>query len=501
MIPKERTEPSKEFSISAREEAAKIAEKTIAEFKMKIEESGTSDRANLAEAVVADNFLKPIYDITQNWDKLVEETSAQFETGGLNKKQAQEKAEKYYVDLVKERSSYLKGLTDNKLAPANIGVSIEKLLEMEQSSKKFTELLMKNPEQFKDLQDALLYVLGRPSFGTKKRPVNDPERVLKIKQTITDTLMTEFLGDKTKPKEKFSYAAAILSLADSTVRVDMIKDYLKAEPKQENKKPVLEALNHLGAISPLEMQALMNQNNIPISNEEIKRYAEGYDAKHNFTQTAKALAKDGFGAHNWLNDNFNIKGLGVLLGYICGTMTIGANLIVNRKHIIEHGPLSMLNDPYYFLGAGEIAMAKALHSEGTLKETLASNSETLAWDEIKSKEALTLGLNSSPLGWKKFFEDDDKKGFKAFGEFIRDNQESSKLQEGKFTLETFKIYLSAKSTNQQDNIAMLNEIKDLKLEDDPLVADKFNKFTKAFLGLKLWGNKAEKKYEKLTEVV
>jgi|GEM_PF-3274619 len=471
---------------------AKIDE-TKSYIESKIEKSGSSERMKFMQCMAEKVLEDPIMFYIDRW------------------KAAKTLPEKEQIG--KELMSHLtmiKAIVD-MVCPEGVRMRAEHL----QRIIDYGKMLSTNPE-YKDMRDAVRWVMGMPVEGASSVDSKDAEKakktlvaaLRKYKTTVDESTQDE------KHDPEFAYACTLISALDHDKKMEIIKSFLTEElnldpsqpfdlstdpAKAKAAKDLLAKLNKLGAASPMEIEELVGVQNV--TDEERYEYSEGWDAKHNLVEFNKHMMGESYGARNDADKAITLTNILLLVGMVAGAATVVANIAVNVKKegrwrkITEYPELLNPKNSYILLGGLVAGGSGIAMSTGGYNEFLADKDAEL---QAYTTTDFQADLNASP-GFRHFFEDNDHKGLEALSTFVNSFPEDQQKKHP-ITLQMFKDYLLAKQTEPgyADISEIITSMEQNEHEKDNLEA-RFARFAKGIHVLNIGGTSAIQSYHNIAE--
>ncbi len=471
------------------EQAETIRKETRKHIERKIEDVGSTHRADFSEALVVGSLLKPL----DNPEKQLKE----FREKGGNDPES-----RFILELM-ERSEQIKRMVD-KMSPDQVRMTAQSLGKLDQYGKKFADLLMEDPEgKYAGMKEAVKWVIGYAEAG----------ETVQSKETEAKEAIIDGLVDREHDQHHFAYACMALALTNSNNRVEIAGKFLKeklgeADLKQLNTekfnqaKRELLAMNEMGAISRLEIEELLGKDNFvtDMDAEFLEKCAQNWEQKQELSDFAKYLSKDSIGAYNAANEMFTFRNFLRLFAYFSGGATLIVNSVANWRSLKDDPVGTLTNNPYFAYGGLMIAGANAAGSDKTLNEYLASKSERENWNRNKAFSTLTNTLAASPK-WQSLLEGDNYAGVKALSEFMLKNSKDGEINMENVNLERFEAFIAAKRLQGSPAAGLEQRLEELKIDprEHGNLERKFLDFAAAFDVLKIGGNNPHKKYLKSIE--
>jgi hypothetical protein len=189
-------------------------------------------------------------------------------------------------------------------------------------------------------------------------------KVKDLGKTYAEVIEEALLDSQLAPSAFF-----VLTLAHKGVRKEFGRQFIKKNP--EKAIWLIDTGNRYGCFEPSEMKLLFNyaKQEHPELEEKIDKelgnfhyyqrvYELRYNSQQQMAQRAKGMRLNASG--NRALQALTFKGTGRFVGSLCAVMTIVANLIANRKVILEN-PSKVLKNPYIL---GSVGLLTYLHKTG-----------------------------------------------------------------------------------------------------------------------------------------
>jgi len=316
-------------------------------------------------------------------------------------------------------------------------------------------------------------------------------KVPKLNKTYSEIIEEALLDSQLAPSAFFT-----LALANRGVRKEFAMRFIERNP--EKAIWLIDTGNRYGCFDPSEMKLLFNyaKEKHPELEQKVDKeldnfhyykrvYELRYNAQQPMAQRARSMRLNASG--NRALQALTFRGTGRFIGNVCAIMTIVANLVANRKVIMEN-PSKLLKNPYII---GSVGLLTYLHKTGKGERVR----DLFTGKEEKERQKKVTGMSrmreilTSNEEWGSFF---NKGGVDLILKYQNETQNKTKFIDRLPDIDAFAEFCKKNETQTEDSKKPSKQIEKIAKKSGDIATEELGAFMSIFRDLSIHSSNSYK---------